>query len=159
MRTAGFAVIASWAVVCFVLDRLSDYACDWWLDVCVHISKGLMMFYSAVIVVLAYNVYRLVTERGKTAAGLAGIELSKQMLVVMQGFVDKGKFYATNHAQLITDTQDGFAWLQEQGNAAMVSVLSEGGASAGGGEGVEMTSRKKSPGKMAPKSPRAKKID
>lgn len=68
---SAFAGVAALAVVFFVLDRISDYACDWYLDICVSFSRIMAFYYTAVIGVIGYHVYFLIRERGKTAASLA----------------------------------------------------------------------------------------
>ncbi len=56
---------------------------------CVHVSKAFVMFYTAVIAVLGFHIYKLVQERGKAAATLASLELGKQTLLHVQKDADK----------------------------------------------------------------------
>eukprot|EP00746_Dinoflagellata_sp_MGD_P009061 gnl/MRDRNA2_/MRDRNA2_118272_c0_seq1.p1 gnl/MRDRNA2_/MRDRNA2_118272_c0~~gnl/MRDRNA2_/MRDRNA2_118272_c0_seq1.p1 ORF type:complete len:612 (+),score=165.12 gnl/MRDRNA2_/MRDRNA2_118272_c0_seq1:92-1927(+) len=74
---AGLLVIA---VVLFVLDRVSDYTCDWWLDVCVQGSKLMMLGYLASFGWIGWNTYVLYKERGQIATVGACSELWKESL-------------------------------------------------------------------------------
>merc|ERR1712216_497022 len=100
---SAFAGLAAAAVIFFVLDRISDYACDWWLDTCVAMSRVFVMFYTSVLGIIGYHVYFLTKERGKTAAGLAGIEMGKQMIVVTEQQVQKLTYYVKHQDEAKRD--------------------------------------------------------
>merc|ERR1712224_979693 len=72
---AGLLVIA---IVLFVLDRVSDYTCDWWLDLCVQGSKLMMLGYVLCFGWIGWNVYVLYKERGQLAAVGASAEMWKE---------------------------------------------------------------------------------
>ena len=142
-----------------MLDRISDYACDWWLDTCVAMSKIFVLFYTSVIGILGYNFYFLVKERGKTAAGLAGIELGKQMMVVAQTRVDDVAYYAAHQQEFKDDVKKYYQKTQELIQNLAASANSAGGSGGGNSDSnVEMKSFKKNEG-GSPSAKRQKKVD
>lgn len=102
---SAFAGITSIGVICFVLDRASDFACDWWSDTCVQCSKLFLMTYSCILAVVAFHAYQVARERGKTAAGLAAIELGKNCLKTMTKGVEASKYYAVHRDEFVADAQ------------------------------------------------------
>lgn len=72
---AGLLVLA---IVLFVVDRISDYTCDWWLDVCVQGSKLMMLTYVLSFLWIGGNMYVLYKDRGQIAAVGASAELCKE---------------------------------------------------------------------------------
>ncbi len=52
----AFAGIACVAFTALILDKMSDYTCDWWSDTCVQASKILVLFYTAVLGILGWQV-------------------------------------------------------------------------------------------------------
>jgi len=97
---SAFAGISSIALILFVLDRASDFGCDWWSDTCVAFSKMFLLTYSSILAVVGFHAYKVARERGKTAAGLAAIELGKNCLKCMTSYVDNVKYYAINREEL-----------------------------------------------------------
>lgn len=77
-------------------------------------SKGFAIFYTGVLIIIGYHAYKLIQERGKTAAGLATIELGKQCLVTAQLNVDKGIWYMQHHKELREDTVAYYEKVKEQ---------------------------------------------
>jgi len=102
---SAFAGIASIAIIAFVLDRSTDFTCDWWSDTCVALSKMFLVTYSAILAIIAFQVWRLTRERGKTAAGLAAIELGKGCLKVMSNSIENAKYYSTHRDEFKTEVQ------------------------------------------------------
>lgn len=102
---SAFAGIASIAIISFVLDRSTDFTCDWWSDTCVAFSKMFLLTYSSILAIIAFHVWRLTRERGKTAAGLAAIELGKSCLKVMSNGVENAKYYSNHRDEFKTEVQ------------------------------------------------------
>jgi len=76
----AFGNIALIGLVLFVLDRASDWTCDWWSQTCQDLSKLMFVVYAGVIAYLGFHVYMLYTERGGLAASAAAMELWKEMM-------------------------------------------------------------------------------
>lgn len=76
----AFANISLLGFCLFILDRASDWVCDWWSQTCADMSKLMMAAYVVIFIYLGFNVYRLFKERGKFAAGIAAGELWKEMM-------------------------------------------------------------------------------
>ena len=55
-------------LVAVVLDKLSDYTCDWWLPACRQASSFLLATYLAILIFLLYMAYELHQRRGPVAA-------------------------------------------------------------------------------------------
>lgn len=53
---ASFAGLVVIAILFFVLDKLSDYGCDWWSDTCVQVSRIFVLFYTGVLGVIGWQV-------------------------------------------------------------------------------------------------------
>jgi atlastin len=85
---AGFANITIVGVSLFVLDRLSDWTCDWWSQTCVELSKLMLMAYVVIFFYIGWHVYLLFNERGKIAAAGAGAELWKEMARLLGVYAD-----------------------------------------------------------------------
>ena len=51
-----------------ILDKLSDYTCDWWLQACRQASSFLLATYLAILCFLLYMAYELHQRRGPVAA-------------------------------------------------------------------------------------------
>jgi len=62
---SGFTTLALCALVAFILDMLSDYTCDWWLDACVTGSRMAKYFYTIVACVIGYKTFMLYNEEGQ----------------------------------------------------------------------------------------------
>lgn len=157
---SAFAGLAAAAVIFFVLDRISDYACDWWLDTCVAMSRVFVMFYTSVLGIIGYHVYFLTKERGKTAAGLAGIEMGKQMIVVTEQQVQNVMYYAKHQDVAKRDFSKALNTAKEIGIDVMKHFEAPADTVGGGGD----TSKKEKSNKVSPASPssaskRNKKID
>jgi len=154
---SAFAGLAAAAVIFFVLDRISDYACDWWLDTCVAMSRVFVMFYTSVLGIIGYHMYFLTKERGKTAAGLAGIEMGKQMIVVTELQVQNVMYYMKHQEAAKRDLNKAFNTAKEIGIDVMKHF--EASADTAGGAGANATKKEKAI-KVSPSSPsKNKKID
>eukprot|EP00397_Hematodinium_sp_SG-2012_P008849 GEMP01008918.1.p1 GENE.GEMP01008918.1~~GEMP01008918.1.p1 ORF type:complete len:618 (+),score=105.59 GEMP01008918.1:140-1993(+) len=97
---SAFAGITTVGLICFVLDRASDFTCDWWSDTCVAFSKLFLMVYSCILAIVIFHAYGVMRERGKTAAGLAAIELGKHCLKCLTKGVDNIKYYSHHREEL-----------------------------------------------------------
>jgi len=65
------------AVLLFIMDKVSDYACDWWLHECVQFSYLASIFYLLTLVFLLFVSYRVYSTKGqlvlvKSLSGLTG---------------------------------------------------------------------------------------
>jgi len=76
----GLTDISLAATAAFVLDRASDFTCDWWSEWCRDLSGDLFFFYMGVIVYAFYNINNVKNEQGDFGAALSAMELSKSMV-------------------------------------------------------------------------------
>lgn len=77
---AVFANISILGLAFFALDRISDYACDWWSQTCVEVSKILLLCWVLILGYVGFNVYLLLNKQGKIATASAAGELWKEMV-------------------------------------------------------------------------------
>merc|ERR1712061_271282 len=91
----AFANVALLGLALFVLDRMSDWTCDWWSDTCVNLSKVMVIAYVCIFAYVGIHAYFLFNDRGKVGAAIAGGELWKEMmrLVGIYGEVIKSVDY------------------------------------------------------------------
>lgn len=68
------------AVLAWVIDYASDFACDWWSPTCRDMSNTLSLFYYLVFIAIGWEVYRLYKERGPVVAGTASMALGQAAL-------------------------------------------------------------------------------
>jgi len=87
----AFANIALLALVLFMLDRVSDWVCDWWSQTCVEVSKLMLLGYIGIVGYIAVHVYLLLNDRGRLAAAVAGGELWKEMMRLLGVYGDLAK--------------------------------------------------------------------
>jgi len=78
-----FANLAILGLALFVLDRISDWACDWWLQTCKDLSSLMVLAYLPIFAYIGFFVWKLTKERGKMQAAAAGAELWKEMVRLM----------------------------------------------------------------------------
>merc|ERR1740130_1717148 len=88
---AGFANLAILGATLFILDRVSDWTCDWWSQTCHEVSKLMLLAYLGIFAYIGFYVYKLVSDQGKMAAGLAGAELWKEMLRLLSVYGELAK--------------------------------------------------------------------
>jgi len=79
----GFAHITFLGVALFVIDRISDFTCDWWSHTCTAFSKAALLAYVAIFGYVAFFGYLLYAKQGKVALGLALAELGKELVRLM----------------------------------------------------------------------------
>jgi len=79
----SFANVTLLGFTLFVLDRMSDWTCDWWSQTCTDVSKLLLLAYLAIFAYVGVNAYMNLNSRGWLAASLAGSELWKEMVRLM----------------------------------------------------------------------------
>ena len=79
---AAFGGIALIAVIAFVIDRITDWTCDWWSQTCRDVSQMLLTIYLGIFIFIAYHAYQVYSQRGQIAASMAGFELAKQVVKV-----------------------------------------------------------------------------
>jgi len=150
----AFAGIVCVAVASLVLDKMSDYTCDWWSDTCVQVSKMLVLFYTAVLGVMIWQVYKLLQTRGQAAVGIAVIELAKQCVVLAHGCSDKVVYYVKN-TDIEKGKKDFFGlWDHIQSNYVAPFMTDHPADS-----GTSAASPKKGGGPQRQLSPTAKKED
>jgi len=87
----SLANIALAATFLFLLDRLSDWVCDWWSTTCVEASRAFLMLYAVLFAFIAYHVVVLYKERGQLACLMAGGELWKEMVRLIGAYYALGK--------------------------------------------------------------------
>mmetsp|Transcript_66978 Transcript_66978/g.195812 ORF Transcript_66978/g.195812 Transcript_66978/m.195812 type:complete len:572 (-) Transcript_66978:191-1906(-) len=87
----AFANISLLALCLFVLDRISDWTCDWWSQTCVELSKFMLLGYLGIAGWIAIHVYLLLNDRGRLAAAVAGGELWKEMMRLVGVYCDLAK--------------------------------------------------------------------
>jgi len=76
----AFANIGLVALVLFLLDRISDWTCDWWSQTCTDLSKIMLLVYVPIFIYVGIGAYRVYHDRGQVAAMMAGGELWKEMV-------------------------------------------------------------------------------
>ncbi|CAD7930941.1 unnamed protein product [Amoebophrya sp. A25] len=138
----SFAGLVCIAVSSFVIDKMSDYTCDWWSDTCQQMSKMLVMFYTAVIGVVVWQAYKLMQTRGQAAVGIALIELGKQCVVISHNCSDKVVFYAKNVDTLKKDASKAYEFVQKQ---YVQPLLLDGAAAARSASPAKAKSKGNSP--------------
>jgi len=79
----AFANLAVLGCALFALDRISDWACDWWLQTCKDLSSLMLLAYLPIFLYIGYFVWKLVSERGKMEAAACGAEMWKEMVRLM----------------------------------------------------------------------------
>lgn len=75
-----FAPFCLVALSLFILDRISDWTCDWWSQTCHEASKVMLLAYMAIVAYVGVNAYLILHDRGRLAAAMAGGELWKEMV-------------------------------------------------------------------------------
>merc|ERR1712217_62768 len=76
----AFGHVALIGLILFVLDRASDWTCDWWSQTCQDLSKLMFAVYAVIIVYVGFHVSKLYTKRGGLATSTAAVELWKEMM-------------------------------------------------------------------------------
>lgn len=84
----AFANLAILGMALFILDRASDWTCDWWLQTCRDVSSLMLLAYLGIFSYIGFFVWRLTSERGKMAAASAGAEMWKEMVRLMSVYGD-----------------------------------------------------------------------
>merc|ERR1712050_289071 len=93
----------------FVLDKISDYSCDWWPQTCVEMSKLMLVAYCIIFAYIAFNVYLVCNDRGRIATVAAGSELGKEMLRLL--FVYGELMKTIKPTELVTKDENGeYLW-------------------------------------------------
>mmetsp|Transcript_58642 Transcript_58642/g.182142 ORF Transcript_58642/g.182142 Transcript_58642/m.182142 type:complete len:571 (-) Transcript_58642:18-1730(-) len=87
----AFANIALLGLLLFVMDRVSDWTCDWWSQTCVELSKLMLLGYIGIGGWIGVHVYLLFNDRGRLAAAVAGAELWKEMMRLLGVYGDLAK--------------------------------------------------------------------
>jgi len=84
----GFANLALLAFILFVLDRVSDWTCDWWSQTCADVSKFMLTVYLGIALWIGVHTYFLMNDRGRLATAVAGGELWKEMMRLCGVYVE-----------------------------------------------------------------------
>mmetsp|Transcript_16346 Transcript_16346/g.37705 ORF Transcript_16346/g.37705 Transcript_16346/m.37705 type:complete len:581 (-) Transcript_16346:66-1808(-) len=116
---SGCARIALVALMCFVLDRVSDFTCDWWSSTCAEASKLMLLVYVAVGLYIAYQTWKVRQQQGQLAAMVAAGELWKEMMREIQGCSEVVSHPNFKDAVMKAFTGD-FTALKEVANPARV---------------------------------------
>ncbi|KAF4665462.1 Alkyltransferase-like protein 1 [Perkinsus olseni] len=86
---AAFAGATVLVIVLYLMDKFSDFACDWYSDTCVRFSNILFSIYFTIIVVIGVNVFLLYRDRGQVAAASALMEMVKESVNLGLGYAEK----------------------------------------------------------------------
>ncbi|EER17105.1 atlastin, putative [Perkinsus marinus ATCC 50983] len=86
---AAFAGVTVLVIVLYLMDKFSDFACDWYSDTCVRFSNVLFSIYFTIIVVIGVNVFLLYRDRGQVAAASALLEMVKASINLGLGYAEK----------------------------------------------------------------------
>mmetsp|Transcript_66955 Transcript_66955/g.160358 ORF Transcript_66955/g.160358 Transcript_66955/m.160358 type:complete len:582 (+) Transcript_66955:117-1862(+) len=97
---SGCSRIALLAIAFFVLDRISDFVCDWWSTTCAEASKLMLLGYVAICGYIAYKAYFVFRDQGQIAVMMAAGELWKDMMRELQGFFELAQHPQTKQAIL-----------------------------------------------------------
>jgi atlastin len=84
----AFAHLSLLGLVLFLLDRASDWTCDWWSQTCADMSKLMLLAYMGIFAYVGVHAYLLLHDRGRIAAAMAGGELWKEMVRLMGVYAD-----------------------------------------------------------------------
>eukprot|EP00439_Symbiodinium_sp_Y106_P071252 s3545_g12.t1 len=79
----AFANISLIGLALFLLDRISDWTCDWWSQTCTDLSKLMLLAYVLIFGYVGVQAYLALHDRGRVAAAMAGGELWKEMVRLM----------------------------------------------------------------------------
>merc|ERR1712166_61293 len=85
---AAFANIALMGTILFVLDRISDWTCDWWSQTCADVSKMLLFAYLAIFGYIGVYLYFLFNDQGRLRAAVAIGELWKEMMRLLAVYAE-----------------------------------------------------------------------
>jgi len=114
----AFGNYALLGLVLFILDRVSDWTCDWWSQTCRDLSKLMLTAYLCLGGFIGYHVYLLMNDRGRFAALTAATELWKEMVRLMHVYAEQ-----LQKAQLKELLQSGIVkGLQERFNSLPASA-------------------------------------
>ncbi|KAF4708375.1 Alkyltransferase-like protein 1, partial [Perkinsus olseni] len=86
---AAFAGATVLVIILYLMDKFSDFACDWYSDTCVRFSNILFSIYFTIIVVIGVNVFLLYRDRGQVAAASALMEMVKESVNLGLGYAEK----------------------------------------------------------------------
>jgi atlastin len=78
-----FAGLLVMIILLFLIDKISDFTCDWWSNTCVRMSSALFFTYSIAIAVLISALIGIWKEKGQSTALIAMIELCKKTVVII----------------------------------------------------------------------------
>lgn len=76
----AFANLCLLGLVLFILDRISDWVCDWWSKTCTDLSKLMLLAYVVIFGYVGVQAYLALHDRSRVAAAMAGGELWKEMV-------------------------------------------------------------------------------
>jgi hypothetical protein len=86
-----FSGLALLSAVLYLMDKLSDFTCDWYSETCVRVSNALFLVYFTVTVAILTNVYLVYQSRGQTVAIMAMIEMGKSTISMVGLYIDSVK--------------------------------------------------------------------
>lgn len=76
----AFAGLMLMVGLLYLVDKISDFTCDWYSETCVRMSNALFLIYFTILVAVSTNVYFLYQSRGQTVALMAIFEMGKASL-------------------------------------------------------------------------------
>mmetsp|Transcript_24566 Transcript_24566/g.70082 ORF Transcript_24566/g.70082 Transcript_24566/m.70082 type:complete len:594 (+) Transcript_24566:85-1866(+) len=125
----AFGNMALIAAFLFVLDRASDWTCDWWSQTCRDASKLMFMVYFAICIYIGVYIYKLYADRGGLATSAASMELWKEVMRLSTVYLELGK--QVKMKDVVEFSQKVLKDLKETSGKAVELASSK----AGGGDG------------------------
>jgi len=101
---AAFANISLLGFGLFVLDRISDWTCDWWSKTCTDMSKLILSVYACIFLYVGWHCYFVFNDRGKVGAAIAVGELWKEMMRLVGVYADLLKSVTWNEIPKLVTT-------------------------------------------------------
>jgi len=83
-------------LLAFLVDKLSDYTCDWWLDTCVQASWLLLFVYVSLTGFVIYVAYELHQRRGSVAAVNGLMALGQASTRMSANYAEIGRGHAVS---------------------------------------------------------------
>lgn len=81
-----FSGLAVLVCVLYLIDKISDFTCDWYSDTCVRVSSALFLVYFTIVVAILTNAYFLYQSRGQAVTLMALIELTKGSIALLMEY-------------------------------------------------------------------------
>jgi atlastin len=85
---AGLSVLVG---VLYLIDKISDFTCDWYSETCVRMSNALFLVYFTIVVAILTNAYLLYQSRGQAVTFMALIEMFKASVALFLEYTSSFK--------------------------------------------------------------------